>query len=888
LKTNRTLFHVSAILALTMALFVVVPPVHAGTIITVNTTADTEDEDAYCSLREAIDAADLDTNVGACPAGSGTDTIQFNISGGGVHVITLGSFLSTSEPVIIDGTTQPGYSGTPLIHLTGTASSLLNIGGETSVIKGLQFSNTYSGVEIRFGLTLWGDGAVVTDSYFNTDGTNSLGTTAGGGVEIRSSNNLIGTASHRNLFGGKRGILVFEGVLNMITGNYFGVQSSGSTALTGQVATDAAVLISPLDETCTNNLVRENVITGFGSGVMLHWPTHDNTVALNYIGLGADGVTAIGNGNGVYVAGSSGNIIGGSSAGDRNVISASNNTANIYVVAYGGHSPDHNLIRGNYIGTRADGMGVVTQADYGIFLSDGSATEIGGTTMGTGNLISGNDNGIGVFSGTSGTIIRGNWIGTDATGTGALGNVDGIYMYYGSANIGDPTTPGNNVISGNSSYGIYIGQSTGTTIYGNRIGMGAYDAGGIPNAYGVGLENDASATIARNWVAHSTLYGLYIGATSMIANNSLDNCFSSNTTGVANYTTVNAPLTNNWWGRPTGPTHSGNPSGTGDPVTDYVTYTSFLTKAPAACARTATDFEGDGRGDMGYFHPSTGLWGILQSGRSFSYTYPRYFSWGASGDVVTPADYDGDGIWDPTVRRPPTGGQSAAYLMLLSTTGYDFGLSLIVPAGWPGLGDTPVPGDYNADGIADPAIWRGNTGAWIIPLSPGFGSFAFYSWGVTGDKPIGADVDGDGRTDIGYWRSSTGVWGFLQSSAGYSYDSPLFFSWGASTDKPVMADYDGDGLADPAVLIPPAGGMSQAYRILQSSMAYSPLYSMTVPAGWPGLGDTPVPADYDGDHMADPGIWRSNTGVWIIPKSSGSYASYIFASWGASGDQVAR
>jgi hypothetical protein len=149
-------------------------------------------------------------------------------------------------------------------------------------------------------------------------------------------------------------------------------------------------------------------------------------------------------------------------------------------------------------------------------------------------------------------------------------------------------------------------------------------------------------------------------------------------------------------------------------------------------------------------------------------------------------------------------------------------------------------------------------------------------------------VDGDGQTDIGYWRPSTAVWGFLQSTHGYSYGSPLFFSWGASGDIPVMADYDGDHLTDPAVVIPPAGAQSRAYRILLSSKAYDTGQSLTIPAGWPGLGDTPVPGDYDGDGKADAGIWRANTGVWIIPKSSTNNSSCLFAAWGASGDQIAR
>jgi hypothetical protein len=330
---------------------------------------------------------------------------------------------------------------------------------------------------------------------------------------------------------------------------------------------------------------------------------------------------------------------------------------------------------------------------------------------------------------------------------------------------------------------------------------------------------------------------------------------------------------------------SGNPlGGTGSGNGDFNTGEMYTVDKPLVTA----DFDGDGISDISYFHPATGLWSILESSEDFSYGAPSYYSWGQSGDVLAPGDYDGDGRMDPTVRRPPASGQSAAYRMLLSTTDYDFGSALTVPAGWPGLGDTPVPGDYNGDGISDPAIWRGSAGVWIIPLSPDFTTYAFYNWGQSGDKPIAVDVDGDGQTDIGYWRPSTGMWGVLISREDYSYDHAGFMNWGTSLDKPVAADYDGDGFADLAVVIPPAGGQCQAYRILLSTLAYDPAQSVTVPAGWPGLNDTPVPGDYDGDGKADAAIWRGNTGVWIIPLSSTNNTSYLFAAWGAAGDVPAR
>src|ERR1041384_79045 len=78
----------------------------------VNSTADTNDGACTtaaggCTLREAIIAAN---------ANAGADTINFNIPGSGVKTITLASTLQISDPVTVDGTTQPGYTDTPLIE----------------------------------------------------------------------------------------------------------------------------------------------------------------------------------------------------------------------------------------------------------------------------------------------------------------------------------------------------------------------------------------------------------------------------------------------------------------------------------------------------------------------------------------------------------------------------------------------------------------------------------------------------------------------------------------------------------------------------------------------------------------------------------------------------
>lgn len=198
----------------------------------VNTEVDGDDlscDVQNCSLREAINAANQM---------SGLDTVRFNIAGTGVHTIAPASGLPViTNPVTIDGTSQPGYAGVPLIEINGQSAGLANglyITAGSSTVRGL-IINRFIGA----GILLQGSiGNAIVGNYI---GTNWAGTVALGnrdGVYILdSNNNTIGgtTASNRNLISGNTDDGVnLEGVAatgNIVLGNWIGVQADGTSAL---------------------------------------------------------------------------------------------------------------------------------------------------------------------------------------------------------------------------------------------------------------------------------------------------------------------------------------------------------------------------------------------------------------------------------------------------------------------------------------------------------------------------------------------------------------------------------------------------------------------------------------------------------------------------------
>ncbi len=123
-------------------------------------------------------------------------------------------------------------------------------------------------------------------------------------------------------------------------------------------------------------------------------------------------------------------------------------------------------IRGNLIGTNATGTAALPNGDRGIYGNGADNVTVGGTSglFSPGNLISGNT-GVGIFTDpfSTGWLIAGNLVGVDIAGTGALGNSGGGIWVNTAAVIGGTAAVGRNLISGNPGFGIKLGQSAAGT-----------------------------------------------------------------------------------------------------------------------------------------------------------------------------------------------------------------------------------------------------------------------------------------------------------------------------------------------------------------------------------------------------------------------------------------
>jgi hypothetical protein len=374
-------------------------------------------------LREAIDAANR--NAGE------EDTIGFALLAAPATIAVGSSLPAITDPLVIDGTTQPGYAGRPVVELRGPGGfpsvDGLTVIARDSTIRGLAINGFFIGVDLR------GQGGNRIEGNFI--GTDLSGGVARGntreGIRIGSGSNRIGGTgpNEGNLISGNTGGAVSAGIRvegpadgQVIAGNLIGTDVTGGDALPNAVG----VVIATSDNTIGGSQqAARNVISGnVGGGVRLIEGATGNRIEGNYVGTDRTGSDSVGNGGaGVAIGvGSHENVVGGSAVNAGNVLSANGVGLDINLA-------NRTRVQGNLIGTDASGSAALGNAGPGVSVVTADDTLIGGREAGARNVISANGTsalvggGIVFVNGPNNrTRVEGNLIGTDITGAQPLGN----------------------------------------------------------------------------------------------------------------------------------------------------------------------------------------------------------------------------------------------------------------------------------------------------------------------------------------------------------------------------------------------------------------------------------------------------------------------------------
>jgi hypothetical protein len=264
-------------------------------------------------------------------------------------ITPLSPFNPIADPVVIDGATQPGFTGSPVIYLDGASAgagvdafTLANDSDGSTIRSMIVNRFTRDGILVQAGA----DSITIAGCWIGSDGTGST---------------LLGN--------GDDGIELY--------GAYVTVGGTG-----------------PFDRNVINNSGDEGInITGASAT--------GNVIIGNYIGLESDGSGGSGNGDvGIAILpGATANTIGGLSAAERNVISM--NLEGIEI------NTADNVVIGNYIGTDATGaLDRGNRSDDGVEIQAGSGNRIGGKETGAGNLIAfSNRHGVVVKGGTANSVL---------------------------------------------------------------------------------------------------------------------------------------------------------------------------------------------------------------------------------------------------------------------------------------------------------------------------------------------------------------------------------------------------------------------------------------------------------------------------------------------------
>ncbi len=352
--------------------------VQALSALSVTTTADNGNntDPTIGSLRAAILAANKTSGVTiefdipitdpGYNASAGTWTIPTNVDP---------PLPPITSPVVIDGTTQPGYYAHAALNPSDPPPVIL-IDGAGLVGNGLTLDSTSSGSVIQ-GLAIYD--------------FNSGSGVAGAGIYVLSNDNTLAADW--------LGVYPSEGGAVLPSPNAVGLEITGGSytnsdglefaiGLNNTVGLGAVLNIAPPAGSTLSAITvsGRNVIScNSGDGIQIEGDASENLIQDTFLGTNPTGTAALPNGRyGIEIDNSSFNTIGGATT-DNLVLVSGNSTGGIYIsgdpfnVDSQSSSVSDNLIQNTYIGTNLAGTQALANQGDGIVIDDSTANTIGGT-----------------------------------------------------------------------------------------------------------------------------------------------------------------------------------------------------------------------------------------------------------------------------------------------------------------------------------------------------------------------------------------------------------------------------------------------------------------------------------------------------------------------------
>ena len=231
-QTANLFFSLALIFLLSSANAAISETPQPGPTFTVNTMADADDGICavdHCSLREAMNAANAVAN------GQGPDEIHFSVGSGAQSIALSATLPVITEAVIIDGATQPGYAGTPIIELNGAGAGEANglvFGANGSTVRAIAITNFgQNGIQVNANASgnritanaIFDNGALGIDLGSGGVTTNDVGDADIGANDRQNYPVLIGAAPDG-------GNTIIQGRLNSVAMTTFELQFFANAA----------------------------------------------------------------------------------------------------------------------------------------------------------------------------------------------------------------------------------------------------------------------------------------------------------------------------------------------------------------------------------------------------------------------------------------------------------------------------------------------------------------------------------------------------------------------------------------------------------------------------------------------------------------------------------